>query len=270
MKKHIFLLLAAALVFNACDEIPPIAKGSSGTRTVLIEEFTGVRCVQCPGGSVAIQDLLAIHGDRLVAVSIHAGDFSPPYANSQYDFRTEEGSQLINYLDVPFGYPSASIDRKLFPGQFDLQLGQGDWAGFISSELEIAPKVRLNIEPSFDSGTRELKANVKIFVDETVADADVRINVMITESEIHDLQITPTSSNPIPDYTHRHVLRGMLTNWDGNPIGEPLTEGKVVEKNFTFTLPAEWKEEHCEIVAFVSLAGSSKEVLQAQQVPIVE
>jgi hypothetical protein len=270
MKKYIFLLLGAAFLFDACDEIPPVTKGSSGTRTVLIEEFTGVRCVQCPAGSVAIQDLLALHGDRLVAVSIHAGDFSPPYPNSQYDFRTEEGSQLINYLDVPFGYPSASIDRKLFPGQFDLQLGQGDWAGFISSELAIEPKLRINVEPSFDAGTRELKATVKLLVDETIPDADVRLSLMITESEIHDLQITPTSATPIPDYTHRHVLRGMMTNWDGDPIGEPLTQGAVVEKNFTFTMPEEWKEEHCEIVAFVSLAGSSKEVLQAQQVPVIE
>jgi len=281
MKKHFFLLLITALLFNACKEIPPVVTGSTGPvvpnddvkdqrRQVLIEEFTGVRCVQCPGGSAFIQDLLAIHGQRLVAVSIHAGSFSNPYSINQYDFRTPEGTQLISYLDQPFGFPSAVINRTKFPGQFDLQLGQGDWAGYIAQDTAIAPKVRISIEPEFDISSRELKVNVKLFVDETIADPSVRLNIMITESGIEDAQITPGSSDPVPNYVHRHVLRHMLTNWDGDPITESLGAGTVVQKNFTYSMPAEWKEDNCEIVAFVSLAGTSKEVLQAHQVHVVE
>lgn len=269
------------LFFSACDEIAPTVTGSMGgpeepnpvedqKRQVIIEEFTGVRCVQCPAGSSFIQDLLSIHGEQLVAVSIHAGDFSPPYPASQYDFRTEEGNQLLTYLDEPFGFPSASVDRKLFLGKIRLQLGQGDWAGFIASELEIAPKVRINIEPTFDAGTRKLTAEVTLYVDQAITDPDVRLSIMLTESEIHDLQIKPGSSTPVPDYTHRHVLRDMLTPFSGDPITEPLGQGAQITKSFSFTMPAEWKEENCEIVAIVSLAGASKEVLQAHQVHVVK
>ena len=81
MKKHILLLAAAIFALTACDEVPPKVTGSMGggviespvedqLRQVIIEEFTGVRCVNCPAGSSAIQDLLAIHGERLVAVSM--------------------------------------------------------------------------------------------------------------------------------------------------------------------------------------------------------
>ncbi len=281
MKKYILFLATAILFFSACDEIPPKVTGSMGgpvepspvqdqKRQAIIEEFTGVRCVQCPAGSSFIQDLLAIHGEQLVAVSIHAGDFSPPYAASLYDFRTEEGDQLLTYLDEPFGFPSASVDRKLFPGKLRLQLGQGDWAGFIGTELEIAPKLRINIEPTFDAGTRKLTADVTIFVDQAILDPEVRISIMLTESEIQDMQIKPGSSSPVPDYTHRHVLRDMLTSYSGNPITEPLVQGAEITKSFSFTMPADWKEENCEIVAIVSLAGASKEVLQAHQVHVVE
>lgn len=269
------------LFFSACDEIAPTVTGSMGgasepspvqdqKRQVIIEEFTGVRCVQCPAGSSAIQGLLADHGEQLVAVSIHAGDFSPPYPTSQYDFRTPEGNQLLTYLDEPFGYPSASVDRKLFPGKIRLQLGQGDWAGSIASELQIPPKVRINIEPTFDVGTRKLTADVTLYVDQAITDPDVRLSIMITESEIHDLQIKPGSSTPVPDYTHRHVLRDMLTNYAGDPITESLSSGAEVTKTFNFTMPDDWKEENCEIVAIVSLAGSSKEVFQAHQVHVIE
>lgn len=281
MKKYILFLAAALLFLSACEEIPPVVTGATGgpvepnpvqdqKRQVIIEEFTGVRCVQCPAGSAAIQDLLAVHGQQLIAVSIHAGDFTNPYQNSNYDFRTDEGNQLLTYLDEPLGFPSAVINRKLFPGQFDLQLGLGDWAGYIAAEKEIAPKVRINIEPEFDAGTRELKAEVTLYVDEDITDPDVRLSIMMTESEIKDPQIKPGSSTPVADYIHRHALRDMLTNYAGDPITESLAKGAEIKKSFSFTMPAEWKEEHCEIVAIVSLAGSSKEVLQAHQVHVIE
>lgn len=281
MKKHILLFAAAIFLLSACEEIEPKVTGSMGgeviespvedqQRQVIIEEFTGVRCVQCPAGSAFIQDLLGQHGERLVAVSIHAGDFSNPYSGNQYDFRTDEGDQLISYLDEPFGFPSAVVNRKLYDGQFDLQLGQGDWAGYIASELAIAPKVRINIEPEFDAGSRELKVDVSLYVDEAITDPDVRLSIMITEGDIQDWQLTPASSTPQVDYNHQHVLRGMLTNYDGDAITESLSAGAIIEQSFTFTMPDEWKEEHCEIVAVVSLNGASKEVLQAHQVHVIE
>ncbi len=279
MKKHLLLLASAIFFLTACKEISPVVTGSMGgeviispvedqKRQVIIEEFTGVRCVQCPAGSAAIQDLLGQHNERLVAVSIHAGGFAPPYAASLYDFRTDEGTQLINYLGQPFGFPSAVVNRKLYSNQFDLQLDQGDWAGYIASELEIAPKVRINIEPEFNAGSRELKAKVTLYVDEAISDPDVHLSIMITESEIHDVQITPSGS--VPDYPHRHALRGMLTNYDGDRITETLSAGAIIEKSFSFTMSAGWKEENCEIVAFVSLAGTNKDVLQAHQVHVIE
>jgi hypothetical protein len=281
MKKHILFLATAMLFFSACDEIPPKVTGSMGVvvepnpvedqkRQVIIEEFTGVRCVQCPAGSSFIQDLLAIHGEQLIAISIHAGDFAPPYPASQYDFRTEEGDQLLTYLNEPFGFPSAVVNRKLFPGQFDLQLGQGDWAGYIVAEKEIAPKVRINIDPTFDAGTRKLTAEVTLYVDQAITDPDVHLSIMLTESEIIDLQLKPGNASPVPNYTHRHVLRDMLTPYTGDPITESLAQGAEITKTFSFTMPAEWKEENCEIVAAVSLVGATKEVLQAHQVHVVE
>jgi hypothetical protein len=279
MKKHILFLFSAAMLFIACDEVSPIVTGSMGDNTgggpvedqlrqVLIEEFTGVRCVQCPGGAIAIEELLGIHGEQLVAVSIHAGDFSFPYNDSQYDFRTNEGNQIINYLEKPAGYPSAVVNRKKFEGQFNLQLNQGDWAGSIASELALAPKVRINIEPDYDLASRQLTANVTLFVDEAITYPDVHLSIMITESSIVDKQITPAGINTA--YVHKHALRGMLTNWDGDPITEAMTPGAEIEKTYTFTLPDGWVPEKCEIVAFVSLAGTTKDVLQAHQVHLVE
>jgi len=49
----------------------PVDTTGEVLRHVLVEEFTGVQCVNCPQGSQLIENLINTHGERLIAVSIH-------------------------------------------------------------------------------------------------------------------------------------------------------------------------------------------------------
>lgn len=279
MKYTSFLLVLGSIaMLAACSEIAPTVTGAMGNtgpgpdltnqrRQVLIEEFTGVRCVNCPAGSAAIEDLLAVYGPQLVAVSIHAGEFAPPYSDSKYDFRTPEGDQLLSYLGEPFGYPTAVINRRLFDGEFDLQLGQSQWAGYIQQELQDSPKVKINIAKSFQPVSRQLNVDITLLAVEDISAPDLRLSIMLTESGIHDMQLTPAGKQA--DYEHKHVLRDMLTPYDGSPVTTPLSAGQQRTFSFSMTLPQEWNENKCEIVAFVSLASDRKDVLQAHKTPVV-
>ncbi|MCB0584319.1 MAG: Omp28-related outer membrane protein [Phaeodactylibacter sp.] len=284
MKKlsTLFFLLAG-LLWLGCEEIPPVINPSMGgsnpdgptpvedqQRQVLIEEFTGVRCVNCPAGSAAIEGLLGLHGQQLVAISIHAGSFAPPYSESQYDFRIDEGASLLSYLGEPLGYPTAVVNRKKFDGEFDLQLGRQQWAGFIAQELLEPPKVKIDIENAYNNEDRKLEVKATLYVEETISEEDIRISVAITESDVEDLQLTPESGTPDPNYKHQHVLRGMLTNYDGNPIDEPLGAGAIIEKTFSTTLPTDWVASNCDVVVFVNLNGEKKDVLQVHHAAVTE
>jgi len=284
MKRQLFFLSFLLISFFACEEIPPVVTGSMGDpgggggttlenqkRQVLIEEFTGVSCINCPNGSKIIEDLKASSGDQLIAVSIHAGQFSIPYADNLYDFRTSEGDNLINYLGQPFGYPSAVVNRTLYDNQFDLQLGANEWAGYIAEEQAIDPKVKIDIKKDFNASTREVSMDITLFVQADITDPDIRLSVMMTENNIVDHQLTPESSpSTDPNYVHKHVLRGMATSFDGIQVTEPLFTGAEITKSFTYTLPNEWDETNCNIIAIVSLGGAEKNVLQAHEVHIVE
>jgi len=284
MKNVLNYLIVLCLSFTAltCAEIPPVvspiinqgecpavaASAVAGQqRNVLIEEFTGVRCVNCPAGAQAIEALLSQHGDRLVAISIHAGFFSPPYPESQFDFRTPAGTQILTLLGEPLGYPTAVVNRRKFPGEFDMQLGQSQWPGFVQQELTLPPKVKLAINRTFNATTRDLTVDVSVLPQETIPSGDVRLSVAILEDKIVDYQLTPSGKQA--DYIHKHVLRGLLTNADGNLLQEPMEAGNRFCKRYTTTIPEAWKAPDCKIVAFVSLGGSSKEVLQVLQVKMV-
>ena len=267
--------------FFCCEEVPPEINPvmgdqcGSGTapvddqpRQVLIEEFTGVTCVNCPAGSAAIEELIDEHGDQLIAISIHAGSFSDPYPESEEDFRTPEGSSILDFLGAPLGYPTAVVDRKIFEGEFDLQLFRSQWAGFIAEQLTEEPKVHIAIARDYDETSRELCVTVGIYVQETVEASDVRVSVMILEDDVVDVQLTPDGKDY--EYKHKHVLRDMMTAFDGNLLSESLTQGAVIERDFNTILPEDYVAENCSIVAFVNLGGETKEVLQANKVKVVE
>ena len=106
----VVLLAVSSCCFNETSPVIPCLSCDDGgdgpdttevVKKVLIEEFTGVRCVNCPQGSAEIENLLSIHGDKLVAISIHAGFFAPPYPESLYDLRTPDGDKKIGEFFEP-------------------------------------------------------------------------------------------------------------------------------------------------------------------------
>jgi hypothetical protein len=268
MKKLILLALVIITFFSGCVEIvPEISTEFTYTgRRVLIEEFTGVQCVNCPEGSKKIEELVALHGDNLIPISIHAGDFSDPYPESLYDFNTPEGEILErSHLGPVIGFPIAVVNRRQFDSENDVPVVLRTWAGHITTELFQQPKLEVSIDNNFDETSRELTVDVTLNFAETVTDGLV-ISIMVLENDIVDYQLTPDGKQS--DYVHKHVLRTMLTDYQGEAIASNQTvSGQKPEFTYTFTVPAEWNAENCSVVAFVSKDGSGTDgaldVLQA-------
>jgi hypothetical protein len=265
-----FILPLYCLFFFSCKEepiyIPPLGKNDPintvRPHRVLVEEFTGVRCVNCPDGAAEIENLRSKYGENLVSVSIHAGDFAKKLSTSKYDFKIADGVSLLNFLGSPEGYPSAVINRKPFGTNNTLNVvGLAKWAGLIKEESKINPEADITAKVEFAGSSRVLKVTINIEPLVNMSD-EHHLSVFLTESNIVDAQTVPLLGVKT-DYVHKHVLRAALTNYDGQPITEKLSKGNVVSKTFNYTLPAEYKSKDCEIVAFIHKAGASKEVVQA-------
>lgn len=272
--RSLILSLFCLFALCTCQEIPPVITplepgGNPGTNTkrrVLIEEFTGVRCVNCPAGTVEVLNLRELYKDQLISVGVHAGSFAPPYPDSKYDFRTTEGDGIINLLGKPIGYPSAVVNRKLYDGEFDLQLGRSQWAGFIAQELAAAPVVEVKLSKNYNPATRILQVTIDTEALQPLPQDDIRLSVMLAEDQIVDVQLTPDGKKS--DYSHRHNLRDMLTPFDGDLIGNELKSTKKSSRTYTFTLPAEWIVAKCSVIAFAHLGGDKLDILQANELKI--
>ena len=266
------ITLLLVLLFGCDANQPEIACLSCDTenvevspddRVVLVEEFTGVRCVQCPAGASQLKAISDINPGRLVIVGIHS---SPVFSNPidpEQNFRTPQVIELSSWLGDPQGYPSVIVDRIKFDGQIDLHAGDtpADWAGPINEALSIAPFANMDVQLGYNSSSRRLDITVNTTPLENVSD-QVNLTVMITESNIIGPQLFPTHQED--NYKHDHVLRSVVTSVQGDQIQESFITGSTINTELSTILDESWNHENCEVIAFIHRGQlDNKEVLQA-------
>jgi hypothetical protein len=242
----------------------------SGDRVVLLEEFTGKGCTNCPKGSREIDNLLLQYPDNLIAVSIHAGFFADPqfFPLGVYDLRADQSAFLYEYLGPNFGYPAGVVNRKYFGP--DLQIGLQQWASAISSEIQEAPSIEVEIQHTYNEATRELSITAS-GIGKVVESGEVRLSIMLTESGIVDAQDDVEAGGIVEDYVHKHVLRNMLTPAAGETLFQDIAVGKTFSKDYSTTINSGWVAESIEIIAFITLVnGADYPVLQATSAHLTE
>ncbi len=242
----------------------------AGERAVLLEEFTGKGCTNCPKGSREIENLLSIYGEQLVVVSIHANFFANPqfFPIGQYDFRTEEGEHIFDLLGPNSGYPAGAIDQRNYSNVYQQNLNV--WAGLIQQESKMDPQVEFSIDRTYDPSSRHLQLLVSGRAKVAIT-KNLRISVMLTESGIVDAQDDAEAGGIVPDYVHNHVLRGMLTPYDGQDLAESLAEAQEFEADFAGDIPDSWVDNNCDVIVFISLHdGGDISVLQAGEVHLTD
>lgn len=224
-------------------------------KMVLIEEFSGVRCVRCPAGHERVAKILEDHPHEVAAVTMHAGFLSEPYPENKEDYVLEEGVFLYD-LFQGIALPAAAIDRVKYPGEdFPAIVLTNVWNGKVNERLQLNTPVNLYTDYEYNPSSRELQVFVKAhYLESFDASTNHSLTVSLSESKIIDYQLIPkgeSSSEIIPDYEHNHVFRGMLTPSSGTVLEVDKIRGMVVERVFSKILPEHWKIENMEIIASV-------------------
>ncbi len=264
------------LFFAGCDIIdPPYItdhEGNNGNgediRKVLLEEFTGHQCPNCPEGSRVAKELSDFYGDRLVIMSIHAGFFAEPSASPfGYDFRTEEGEDLHDFFGVS-SYPTGMINRKSFDGS--RLISPSAWGEAISQIIDLETDLRIDISLHHDSNTKQLEVNLNVHALKGLEN-QYYISAFITENKIIKPQRTNNPDYPdgvIEEYEHNHVLRKSInTTWGEQLNEEPILSGDLFSKSYSVSLDDEWVAENCAVIAFV-YDEDSLEILQVEEMPL--
>lgn len=225
--------------FNSDVEMP--VQVTAVDRKVLIEEFTGQGCMNCPTGKSIIEE--ALKGEEnVVLICHHIG-----YGEDQL---TAPGSNdLTFFYNSPSTYaPGIMFDRYPTPGGTAPVNTIGDVPtvrGRLKSARSEAAKAIIEISQKLESG-RKLSADIKV---QKVDGTSTGSNPVLTALLVEDGIIAYQSPN-YNDYEHNEAVRMFLSA----PLGDRITLSADAPATYSYSveIPAGHDVTKMRLVAFVS------------------
>ena len=252
-------LLIISLTFS-CDVIEkdnftdPNANFPWLGKKVLIEDFTGYKCTNCPQASSELKTIEELYPEKVVSIAIHAGFFAQPSGNFITDFRTTAGNELAGFFE-PEVFPIGMINRQGYPG--NILFNYTDWASKAGEQLLQVPTIDLSISEENNSVSIQARRLSE-------SNNSLKLVVCITEDGIIDKQID--GSELIEEYEHNHVLRKVINGTWGSNIQLSST---LSTYSYSYSLEDSWVRSNCNIVAFV-YDNSNKEILQVEKIHLTD
>ena len=273
MKNKLFLFIIISLILNgACDRVekpfvpptnldtglypgdwddylanewPEFTPNTNTTRSVLIEDYTGHKCIFCPAAADLAHSLHEANPTRVFTASIHSGpngigDFQlvdPP--NYPMDFTNPQGVEIGTYFgtnDGGFsGNPRGTINR--FNNGFIFQ-NPNSWTSTLNTMLT-QNNLRVNIQSHLNYYAQTKGAFLHVEVeklDPTLSNELGIVAYIIEDSLIGDQKMSDNSHNE--NYIHRDIHRGNLNNQAFGRVLESadLIGGKYYV-NYSFVVP---------------------------------
>lgn len=240
-------------------------------RNVVLEEYTGIRCGQCPSGHMIANSIKDAHPEDVFLINIHVTNLAEPMGEGS-DLRTDWGSNLFGQTGIS-GLPGGTINRHVFPNHTSMSVTRSNWPMLSEEILQMDAYANIAAKASINWETREAEITVQLYYTGDSPEEVNFLNVVMLQDYIRAYQ-SGASSNPEQvdgnQYMHMHALRDMITGQWGDSITSTST-GSFVEKTYNYSIPDSVRDipvdlENISFVAF--LAESRREIINGCEAPL--
>ncbi len=224
-------------------------------KTVLIKDFTGVRCNNCPEAAEYAHNLQhQLDEDHIFIMSVHAGFLAQPTGQFP-NFLTDEGTEWYggNSSNPLFAVDHVALTEgnTLFVEQIDAP---------VAAALEEEQSFEIRLTPRYDESNRQLEVGVNVFA---LADQDGRfyITACLIEDHIIGWQTIPGSINK--EYDFRNVFRGTFNGAYGEVFEDTHVE---TDDTFSFSyskeINSDYNADECYVMVYVYDKNQGDKILQ--------
>lgn len=256
IQQYILLCLMAAggvLTFSACQNIEPTERfvpmeDVTVNRAVLIEDFTGQLCPNCPSAHNIIEKLQEEFGDAVIPVSIHPmnSGFGISVNNTAIKgLALDEANEYSNAWKIGT-YPSGLVNRD---GGVMLPVL---WAKAVRDQIKLPSAIDLSIESAVVENN-EIKVEVKML---SSADVNCKLQLWVLESGIVGYQQDDLTL--MPNYVHNNVYRASMNGLWGEEVD--IKSNMIETFARSYEVESYWNTDNLRIVAFAYDEGA---VIQA-------
>ncbi len=237
-------------------------------KQVLLEDFTGHRCVNCPEAAFLAHEMALEYDHKLIIYAVHVGQLAEPLPGTIFstDFRNETGTNLYNDFNLSsLGVPIGLINRQEFSGF--LPLPSFIWEQAVSNEFDKPVQAKMKLKTKYFPEEGIVVVSTESEFTETL-EGNYKLVVYLAEDSINAPQL---NNNPeigpdtLYNYYHRNVLRKALNTTYGEfltPSGQ-VEPGIVYKKDYTFLPDQNWQLKNCRIIAYI---GKQDEVFNLTEI----
>lgn len=224
-------------------------------KTVLIKDFTGARCVNCPAAAEHAHNLQhQLDEDHIFILSVHAGFQAQPMGSFP-NFLTDEGTAWYNNHD---SNPLFTVDHVALTEGNTLNDAQIDAP--VAEALLEEQSFEIVVGPSYDAATRQLQVQVQAVALNDL-DGEFYITVCLVEDHITGWQTIPGGVDK--EYDFRNVFRGTLNG----AYGEAFEDLHVdADDTFYFSynteINADYNADECYLMVYVYDKSQDDKILQ--------
>lgn len=259
--KNLFLGVATAAMAMAAASCSNIDEGdrliyvkpAEVGRAILIEDFTGQRCINCPTGTEIINGIVDTYGeDNVIAVGIHSGPLGFAGNSKTVGLMTDTGNEYYTRWDKEnkMGQPWVVFNRKTSPDSH-----YNNWAAMVGTIISEKANLSVKIANAYDAATRTLTTTVG--ADGVNGTVNGKLQVWIVEDGVKALQMMPDGKSN-KEYIHNHVFRAAVNGTWGEDV--TVKEGETTTKQYQYVLPEAWNADNIAVVAFVYNDGGVENV----------
>lgn len=261
--KTLICALAVGVLSVGCDDVDEgdryiKMEAVEVQRAVLLEDFTGQNCVNCPDAHAVIEQLEQLYGENLIAVSIHGGSFGVSVDNTVYPSYVglaEPEGETYNSAYGVTSWPAGLINRMGSVSEYD------KWSAAVRTEIEKPAGAQIDVEAVLSGSTIEISETVH-----PLADFSGKLQVWVVESGIVAFQ--RSGSERVPDYVHNNVFRAAVNGeW-----GEDVTYKDGIIASSTHSIEVRnsdterWDVDNLAVVVFIY---NESGVVQAARAKVV-
>ena len=262
-----------AWIWTACDKIPEDETRITSDlpewqgKTVVLEDFTGVGCTNCPDAADIAHGLQTLMGDKLIVVELHGqteavtASLVGPQADGDPDLRNAAAAVYSLYWNVA-GLPCGLINRQQAPGAV---LSRARWRGTAIGVYGEVPVATIEATASLSGSTITVEAK-GAFQQAYQTDGEIHVLTMVLEDGFSVTQVVHGEHQA--GYIHNHVLRHVIDD----PWGVKVLDAKPAANSmFTYSgslsVEPNWNRDNLS-VAVLLCNSETKEILNAAKVKL--
>jgi len=265
-------------------------------KRIVLEEYTGRACGNCPLGIVGMEKLEARYGDSFIPISAHTYN-SDPLGSGLTSYTSSLGldqlgapSGIVNRVKACYPATSATINdvpRYFFTNQDPALPNETDklWMDYANDEMATPAECDINIRAVYDEASKSFIAPCEIKYALNASNLNVNLLTVLVEDNVSQAQSNFMASYNTPDlgewasggkyaqavvvdYLHQDVCRnvnGMTINGTGGYLPSDVKAGTTYYAAPTIPVPSTVSSlNSCKVIVMMIDANTGKVINAAR------